>query len=199
MIQGPWTVQFAAGMGAPAELQLHELISWSEHADPGVRYFSGRASYLKDVRIDTAMLRGSRRVLLDLGQVEVIARVALNGTPLGVAWKPPYVIDITDAAQPGSNRLEISVVNLWPNRMIGDAQLPEDADWVAQSFGPLQGFGESIATWPSWLQEGKPSPAGRKTFATWKVWKKDSALLKSGLLGPVRLTVRERVSFAPPS
>jgi hypothetical protein len=197
LVQGPWTVRFPPGMGAPPQLRLNELISWSEHADPDVRYFSGRATYLKDLVITQSMLRGNRRVLLDLGQVEVIARVTLNGNELGIAWKPPYIVDITDAARAGTNRLEISVVNLWPNRMIGDAQLPEDAEWVAQSFGPLQGFGASLAKWPAWLQEGQPSPTGRRTFATWKVWAKDAPLLKSGLLGPVRLTVVERIEFAP--
>lgn len=125
---------------------------------------------------------------LDLGEVQVIAGVKLNGRDLGVLWKPPHRIDITDAAGPGSNALELVVVNLWPNRLIGDANRPEDCEWEA-TFG-----GQRLIKWPSWLLEGKPSPTGRFTFATWKVWAKDAPLKRSGLLGPVILSAAARVT-----
>ena len=37
-------------------------------------------------------------LLLDLGSVEVMARVKLNAAECGIAWKPPYLVDITRAA-----------------------------------------------------------------------------------------------------
>ena len=107
-----------------------------------------------------------------------MARVTLNGHDLGTLWKPPYCVDITDAAKVGDNALEIQVVNLWPNRMIGDEQMPEDSERNADG---------TLKAWPQWLNAGQPSPTGRYTFTSWRLWKKDDALLPSGLLGPVTL------------
>jgi hypothetical protein len=104
--------------------------------------------------------------------------VRLNGTDCGIAWKPPYRVDITRAVRPGKNELEIDVVNLWINRMIGDEQLPDDCRWL--DF-------ETLAEWPDWFKAGTPRPSGRYTFTSCKHYKKDSPLSPSGLLGPVRL------------
>ena len=123
---------------------------------------------------------------MDLGVVKNLAEVRLNGQDLGVLWKPPFRVDIAGAAKPGVNRLEVRVTNLWPNRLIGDEQAPDDCKWTE---------GGSIAEWPSWLLEGKPRPTdgGRFAFATWKHYQKDSPLLESGLLGPVTLRAAKRV------
>jgi hypothetical protein len=126
--------------------------------------------------------------LLDLGKVQVMARVKLNGRDLETLWKPPFRIDVTRVAKPGENVLEITVVNLWPNRMIGDEQLPEDSE--RNSDGTLK-------RWPQWLQEGKPSTKGRYTFTTWRLWKKNDALLESGLIGPVQLQVTQAIPLKP--
>ena len=115
---------------------------------------------------------------LDLGDVQVIARLSLNGKDLGILWKPPYCTEITVAAHPGDNHLEIQVTNLWPNRIIGDEQLPEDSDRDPSG---------AIKSWPQWLRDGKPSPTGRFTFATFRHWKKSDPLFPSGLIGPVTL------------
>jgi hypothetical protein len=82
---------------------------------------------------------------------------------------------VTEALKSGQNRLEVKVTNLWPNRLIGDEQLPEDCEWD----------GKHLKAWPQWLLEGKPSPTGRITFTTWRHWYKDDQPLPSGLFGPV--------------
>jgi hypothetical protein len=107
-----------------------------------------------------------------------MAEVTLNGKPLGTLWKPPYRVDVTEALIDGENKLELKVVNLLINRQIGDEQLPEDSD---------RNDHRALNKWPQWLEEGKPSPTGRFTFGTWRLWKKDDPLVESGLLGPVTL------------
>ncbi len=177
-IEGAWDVFFPKGWGAPGQVTLAELISWPTHPDEGVKHFSGTAAYRRNIDIPTEMLVGGQRLHLDLGRVAVMAEVKLNGRELGILWKPPYTVDITEAAHAGANELEVRVVNLWPNRLIGDEKLPEDSERNTPG---------GLKKWPAWLLEGKPSPTGRLTFTTWKHWNKDDPLLESGLLGPVRL------------
>jgi hypothetical protein len=183
-IFGPWTLRFPPNAGAPESVVLPQLASWTENADPGVRHFSGTATYAKSFVVPAALIGRGSRLYLDLGRVEVMARVSLNGKDLGIAWKPPYRLDVTDAIRPGENTLEVAVVNLWVNRMIGDEDLPEDSDRNPDG---------TLKAWPAWVQQGKPSPTGRFTFTSWRLWKKGEPLVASGLLGPVIVLVAERV------
>src|SRR5690606_39053396 len=102
-IDGGWRVRFAPNLGAPPEIELADLQPWTEHGDAGVRYFSGTATYVRDVDVPRGWLRPAARTLLDLGAVGDVAEVAVNGTALGVLWKPPYVVDVTDALRAGRN------------------------------------------------------------------------------------------------
>lgn len=177
-VTGAWKVRFTPGWGAPAEAVFPELISWSEHEHPGIRYFSGTATYRASVRVPASLLQPEQRVYLHLGRVEMVASVHINGKPAGILWKTPFQVDVTGFLRPGENLVEIRVANLWVNRMIGDEQLPEDSNRNPDG---------TLREWPVWLLEGRPSPTGRYTFTTWRLWRKDSALQPSGLLGPVRL------------
>ena len=187
-VAAPWEVTFPASSGLAAPLVFDRLTSWSDRAEEGVKYFSGTAVYRAAVQVPAETLGKDRRLYLDLGDVQAFAEVKVNGKDLGVLWKPPFVLDATDALAAGENRLEIRVTNLWPNRMIGDEWLPEDSQRNADG---------TLKKWPDWLQQGKPSPTGRQTFSTWRLWKKSDSLLRSGLLGPVRLVVSQRVPLAP--
>ncbi len=182
-VSGPWDVRFPANAGAPPEMTLDKLVSWSRCDDAGVKYFSGTATYTKTFSISPEQVAPGRALYLDLGQVEVIARVQINGKDLGTLWKAPYRVEITDAVKPGDNVLEVEVTNLWINRMIGDEFLPEDSQ---------RNTNGTLKAWPQWVQESKPSPSGRFTFTTWRQWKKDSPLQDSGLIGPVTLQVAQR-------
>ena len=164
-------------MGVPDKVTLDKLISWTDHADKGVKYFSGTATYLNQIDIAPEMLGADRLVYLDLGRIKNLAQVKLNGTDLGILWKPPFRVDLTSAVHAGKNALEIRVTNLWPNRLIGDEKMGEDAEWN----------GKRLVRWPQWLLDGKPSPSGRLTFTTWHHWTADMQPLESGLLGPVKL------------
>ena len=189
-IGGPWTLNFPANWGAPPGVKLDPLMSWTDHADAGVRYFSGTATYEKVIQIAPNRLTAGRELWLDLGGVKNFAEVSLNGKNLGVLWKPPFRVDLTGAAKPGDNHLQINITNLWPNRLIGDEQLPHDVEWVGNDSlhaWMAEWLLDSLKTWPRWMLDGQPSPTGRLTFTTWHHYRKDSPLLESGLLGPVTL------------
>lgn len=121
----PWKVSFPAVQGLEPPVAWPALVSWHEHPDEAVRYFSGTATYSTRADLPADALRPGRRVMLDLGAVEVIAAVRVNGRDLGVLWKRPFAIDITGAVRPGANDLEVRVTNLWQNRLIGDERSPE--------------------------------------------------------------------------
>ncbi len=183
----PWRVQFDPQWGGPPEQQLwSKLISWSDSPVSGIKYFSGSAVYSREFTVPRNMVGGE--MLLDLGKVKNFATVTLNGKNLGVLWKEPFAVSITGLTHPGVNQLEIKVTNLWPNRIIGDEQLPPDVEWD----------GSHLKKWPDWLLNGQPRPkTGRYTFETWHYWNKDSKLLESGLIGPVTLKQAQKVVFRP--
>ena len=119
-MEGPWAITFQPGRGAPASLMLPALADWTQNADPGVRYFSGTATYRQTLKVPAA--KPGQRLILDLGDVRDVAEVLVNGTSASVLWQPPYEADITALARAGANSIEIRVTNLWVNRLIGDAQ-----------------------------------------------------------------------------
>lgn len=116
-----WSLAFQPGRGGPAMPVAAAAGSWSESADPRIRYFSGTASYTRDIRLTARQLRGGH-ILLDLGEVRELVEVVVNGRTLRTLWTPPYRLDIGAALRPGVNRVELRVTNLWANRLIGDLQ-----------------------------------------------------------------------------
>jgi alpha-L-rhamnosidase len=164
-LSGPWNVAFQPGRGAPASARIAQLMPLSTHTDPGIRYFSGQATYTKRF---TLPAHGGGPLLLDLGRVGEVARVRVNGCEAGYAWKPPYQVDIASCVKPGQNSLTVQVGNLWVNRLIGDAQ-PNAARIVKTTFP---------------FADGGPG-AG---FLTGKPYTAASPLIPSGLIGPVTIT-----------
>jgi len=184
-LTGPWKVSFDPNWGGPAEATFDQLIDWSKRPENGIKYYSGTATYHKTFHVPPCQIDKPRsRFYLDLGRVAVMAGVRLNGNDLGTLWKAPFRVEVTGALKAGENAMEVKVVNLWVNRMIGDEQLPEDSSRSPDG---------SLTQWPQWLLEGKPSPTGRFTFASRRWWKKDSPLVESGLLGPVTINVAEEI------
>ena len=109
-----------------------------EGADPGVKYFSGTATYAKAVQVSAAWRAAGGRLLLDLGSVKSIADVRVNGRSVGYAWRPPFRVDVTDAVTTGMNNIEIRVSNLWPNRLIGDKQPGVARKYAFAIFDPFR-------------------------------------------------------------
>jgi len=168
-LAGPWEVRFAPGWGAPESAVLPELAAWDKHPDEGIRHFSGTATYQKTFRLSAGQAGG--RVHLRLGEVRNVARVRLNGRDLGVAWTAPWAADLTGAVKAGDNELNIDVTNLWVNRLIGDAGLPENRRFTKTNI---------------FLQ------APERTVKPFEGYGAKDPLAPSGLLGPVRLEFGEQ-------
>lgn len=194
-IAGTWEVAFREPGSEHdiATAKYSALESWTKSANPDVRYFSGTATYfIKFSLPNDGVCPQIGRVVLDLGAVKELAEVKVNGRAYPALWTPPYRVDITDAlagcsAATKQIDLEVKVTNLWPNRLIGDAGLPDDCEWDdgKNSKGyPL------VKSWPEWLVDGKPSPTGRHAFSTCRLWSANDSLLESGLLGPVRIVLQ---------
>ena len=136
-LRGPWSVQFAPRWGGPESVVFNTLTDWTKRPEPGIKYYSGTATYRRVFDVHPELSPAKARTLLDLGRVQVLAQVRLNGRELGTRWTPPYRVDITDAIKTGENTLEVSVVNLWPNRMIGDQFLPPEQRYTSSTWNPF--------------------------------------------------------------
>lgn len=136
-LEGPWSLGFAPGLGAPPHASFDKLQSWTDSSDLGVKYFSGTATYDRTVSIPRDWLKDHARLELDLGAVRNLAEVLVNGRSVGVLWKAPFKIDITDAVRVGRNRIAIRVTNLWPNRLIGDRQ-PGAGPMASTTYDPFK-------------------------------------------------------------
>jgi hypothetical protein len=123
-IQGPWTVSFPPRFGAPPNIRLDKASFWTTSPEPGVKYFSGTATYSTTFTVTASALR-AKHLLLHLDDVRDIAQIKVNGKTAGLTWAPPYDVDVTGTLHAGSNKLEIAVTNEWTNRILGDRNLPE--------------------------------------------------------------------------
>jgi (4-O-methyl)-D-glucuronate---lignin esterase len=121
-VGGPWKVSFQPGRGAPESATLDALVSWSESADPGIKYFSGEGTYTNTIQASAEWFTKGSHLWIDLGDVKNLAEVTVNGKSLGVVWHAPYRVDVTSALKQGANEISVKVVNAWVNRLIGDEQ-----------------------------------------------------------------------------
>jgi alpha-L-rhamnosidase len=127
VITGPWEVAFDSKWGGPAKpVRFETLTEWTRHEDPAIRHYSGKAIYRTRFTLGEDL--AGKPLALELGAVKDVgmARVTVNGTDLGIVWRPPFRVNLGKSLKPGAHTLEIMVVNSWYNRLIADASLPED-------------------------------------------------------------------------
>jgi hypothetical protein len=127
-----WALSFPAGWGVPQSVSWDHFQSWTESIDPGIRYFSGTATYRTVLHIPANLAAPGQQLWLQLGEVREIATVNVNGQSIDTLWRLPFAVRIDPAIHPGDNTVEIKVSNLWPNRLIGDLQ-PTAAKRFAQT------------------------------------------------------------------
>ncbi|WP_235906511.1 glycosyl hydrolase [Ginsengibacter hankyongi] len=156
-LSGKWEIDFDTSWGGPSHIDVDSLQSWTQFEQPGIKYYSGTAIYKKTFLLSAGNLKG-KKTILDLGNVLEMASVKINGNKLPVRWNAPFRFDITNYVRPGNNQLEVEVVNLWPNRLIGDSKLPADKRFTKTNIIKFE------------------APDSEKL------------LRESGLLGPVKLT-----------
>lgn len=146
-LKGKWDVHFDPKWGGPARVTFDALTDWTKRSEKGIKFYSGTAVYAKTFNL-TSIPAGGHKLILDLGAVDDEAVVKLNGKNLGILWTKPAEVDITSAAKVGPNDLQVSVVNLWPNRLIGDASLPPDKRYTVTN---MRKFVPSTPLLPSGL------------------------------------------------
>jgi len=174
-IDGPWQVEFPEGWGAPRLTTFEKLQSWTESDNEGIRFFSGIATYRKTFELPESLAKRNR-LFLQLGNLAEIAEVTLNGRRLGLAWLPPYRIEISGAVRVGANHMEIRVANLWANRFNGDSLRPESARFTRSNLDRIQTDPTSDSSF-GMVPRGKTRP----------VYTNTPPLMPSGLFGPVQI------------
>ncbi|MGK7396000.1 MAG: glycosyl hydrolase [Candidatus Cyclobacteriaceae bacterium M3_2C_046] len=168
LAQPEWPITFTDPWQETFTATTNELKSWTEFDQHRIRYFSGQGTYENAFEIPAELLDDNRQVILQLGRVEEVAEVYVNGESAGLVWNNPGKVDITHLILPGNNTLQVEVVNRWPNRMIGDYKLPESERKVRSSIVTLP------TAWNAPLEQ-----LPNQTYQ----------LQESGLLGPVSLKV----------
>ena len=174
-LDGPWQVEFPEGWGAPRMTNFAKLQSWTESDNEGIRFFSGIATYRQTIEVPDSLAKRDR-LFLELGDLAEIAEVTLNGKRLGLAWLPPYRIEISGAVHAGTNQLEIRVANLRANRLNGDSLRSESTRFTRSNIDRIQTDPTSDSSYGR-VPSGKARP----------VYDKIPPLMKSGLLGPARI------------
>ena len=137
-LSGKWEVHFDPKWGGPDHYVINEISSWIRSEDPGIKFYSGTANYTKSFDLSKEEMK-NKEVILDLGNVQEMASVKINGKQLQVIWSAPYRFNLTGLVVEGRNKLEVEVVNLWPNRLIGDAGLPFEQRFTKTNINKFDG------------------------------------------------------------
>ncbi len=136
-LTAPWDVSFDPKWGGPEKVVFDTLDDWSKRPEPGIQYYSGKAVYR--TTFDALAEPVQEHCFLSLGKVKNMASVKLNGTDLGVVWCDPWRVEIpAGLLKEKDNRLEITVANLWINRLIGDSGLPKDKRLTWSTLEPFK-------------------------------------------------------------
>lgn len=177
-LNGPWSVSFTKGWGAPETTQTFlRLKSWTESKTQGIRYYSGLATYQHIFYFKPKGHNRQQRAYLSLGEVDKIADIWLNGHHVGISWTRGDRFDVTDILRPGKNLLTIEVGNTWSNRIVGDHITGEHF------------------TRTNLVSSVKPSGSMLSGDKEWLAWK-NVPLIKSGLIGPVIISLETVVAPA---
>ena len=182
-----WNVGFVPKVDDPFTVESFRLEDFSLSEDDRIRYFSGTATYTSSFTIGKDDLSGGRKVFMDLGELNDIAELRVNGKEVAVLWYPPYRTDVTGFLHKGENSVSIAVTNNWANRLIGDERHEPDFEWGTDRG---ESMGRAMSSFPEWfMKDGERPSKDRKAFVIWSYFREDSQLQPAGLLGPVALDI----------
>ena len=186
-----WEVQFDPKWGGPIKPVLFKtLTDWTSNENKGIKYYSGTAVYKTNFKLNDIGFGNEDLITLQLGKVNHIAKVKLNGDEIGVVWTAPWQIKIPVSKIKPNNELTIEVTNVWANRLIGDEQEPDDVEWIPGQYFTYTG--KYMKEFPDWFLNNTQRPSkNRYCFTTWNYFDKDAPLIPSGLLGPVEIMVEK--------
>ncbi|MBR5661275.1 MAG: hypothetical protein IKW99_06960 [Bacteroidales bacterium] len=184
-----WDVDLKPKMDEPFSIKAFKLEDFSESEDERLMYFSGTATYSTSIEVAKDDLTDNKRIVLNLGELNDLAEVTVNGKKVGVLWYPPFKADVTPYLKVGENSISVAVTNTWANRLIGDERHEPDFEW-----GTDRGVnsGRAMKAFPDWFMKDTPRPSkDRKAFVIWSYFREDSPLQPAGLVGPVELEIQE--------
>ncbi len=136
-LSNPWQVAFDPKWGAPASLTFTTLDDWTTRSEPDLKHYSGKATYTTTFDLPNGTRPASTKYRLSLGVVKNLATVKVNGHDLGIVWCDPWVVTVpTTYLKPTGNQLEVTVANLWINRLIGDSGKPQEQRLTQTTYNP---------------------------------------------------------------
>jgi hypothetical protein len=138
-LKGEWEAAFDPRWGGPAQVILPRITDWTLSPEEGLRHYSGKATYRKTFEVSNEVLqKAGDAVMIDLGAVYDLATVRLNGKSLGTVWTAPWRVKVAGALRVGTNVLEIDVVNVWNNRLVGDLAQPAGSRLTSLSLATIK-------------------------------------------------------------
>lgn len=193
-VSGAWQVAFNEFYGHDKTYHFNQLTDWKLHPEQAIQNYSGTAIYRKTIQVPSRFIEDDLRLTLDLGQVSIAASVTINDKFVGTTWIQPHQLDISKYLQAGENKLEIKVANLWVNRLLADAKLPDTSGFkIARWQNP-------VTPMPKWYTDNRPAPKSeRVTFVTQQFLNGNEPRESSGLIGPVSIQVKQELPFRPSS
>jgi len=139
VVNGLWDVSFDTSRGGPSKVIFDNLYDWSKRAEPGIKYYSGKAQYKTSFNMEENFENNKKQpFLIALGNVKIAAIVRINGKDIGTVWSIPWILKIPKGIlKKSNNSLEVTVANLWINRLIGDVNLPESKKIAWTTWNPF--------------------------------------------------------------
>jgi hypothetical protein len=135
-ISESWNLKFDPNFGGPSSsIKMEKLTDWSLYPDSAIKYYSGTAVYSKEIKLKKKEI--NNELWLNLGVINDLASIKINGKELGVIWTFPHRINISSALKKGTNTLEIAITNTWANRLIGDSHLLQK-ERITQTTAPFR-------------------------------------------------------------
>ena len=177
ILNNTWQLNFDAPYGYKNTIQTDSLFDWTTSAIFDIKHYSGTVVYNTTFDLSEKDIKPDQKINLDLGKVNMAAKVILNGQEITTLWMAPYHVDITNDIKKGKNELKIEVSNTWANRLIGDAH-----------YGRTDGYSIRESKMPDWYTNNEPMPKGKRTtFSAYPFYEKTDKLVPSGMVGPVKI------------